>query len=583
MPTLRKCIIVCIFILAFFLRFNKLNTLPPGLGSDEVSVAYNAYSVVLTGRDEHGRLLPVYFEALGDQKLPVIIYLTGPSIRLFGMTSLGARFPYAFLGSLTVVILFYLVKQGIRDEKEKKTWLPEISALLLAINPWHLYHSRAVYEVCIGLFFLTLAFYCFLRALKSRLWFFLTITSFFLAFYTYSMTRLLSPLLFVFFVIIYRSALCKFSRKTIFFALMYGFIFLLPFLITFFDPGGISAPQQAIIITSSYVTGRLVEFRSYILNSPVAILGPLLFNRPFLIGYEYLKNILTALSPQFYFVTGAGPGGAGIGTTGQFYLIEIIGLFVGLVACWKEIRRGNHFFQLLFGWMVITILCASLTINPPDSYAGRAHFLISPTIIFIALGWLTLYGNLKKRGKRVSYGLVCILIMCYLWLAAYYFSAYYFRFPIIYAHAWEAEAKSLFDYLSSVEKDTDYIVITKTEKSMYAFLLFYQQIPPQDVWNNLVRYPADSEGWRRAKSFKKYQFRPIDWEKDTKPWVNAVLVAEGGEYPDRQTVTKEIYYPTLYTVFPRGKDILAFPEKRVAYRIWRVIPPTMKEQNNKED
>jgi hypothetical protein len=40
-----KILFVSIFILAFFLRFYKLSSIPPGLGRDEISVAYNAYSI----------------------------------------------------------------------------------------------------------------------------------------------------------------------------------------------------------------------------------------------------------------------------------------------------------------------------------------------------------------------------------------------------------------------------------------------------------------------------------------------------------------------------------------------------------
>ena len=49
-----KLIIIGILILATALHFFQLGKNPPGLYWDEVSLGYNAYSILTTGRDEHG-------------------------------------------------------------------------------------------------------------------------------------------------------------------------------------------------------------------------------------------------------------------------------------------------------------------------------------------------------------------------------------------------------------------------------------------------------------------------------------------------------------------------------------------------
>lgn len=567
--TWNTTVLLFAIFLAFFLRFNQLDRIPPGLNRDEVSVGYNAYSIILTGRDEHGRFLPVYFEAIGDQKLPMMIYIPAVSIHFFGLTPFGVRFPFALLGSLTVVFTYFLIKKGLSLEHHHFVWLPTLSALLLAINPWHIYHSRAAYEVCLGLFFFTLGTYSILRGLRSKTWFMVAITAFIIAFYSYSMTRLLSPLLLLFFLSVYRSAIQKYSKTFFLFVIVYGGILLLPFFLTFFDPGGITAPKGAVILTSSAVKSEFLEFRSYILHSPVAFLGPLLFNRVVMTIYEYFRNILSALSPKFFFVSGTGPGGAGIGTIGQFYLIESVALISGLLYVVRGILQRNRFFLLLIGWMVITILTASLTINPPDSYASRMYFMIVPMITIIALGWLHSAYRIQKN-KLLAHGFVFTLVVVYIWYCSFYLASYYFRFPIVYAQNWSAKAGQLFDYLARYEDEVDYIVITKPERSMYAFLLFYHQIPPEQVWEGLERYPPDPDGWKHARKFGKYEFREIDWRRDNTDATNAILVAEGGEYPDRQAVTAEITYPIRHAVYPLGQEIIALPEERVAYRIWRV-------------
>ena len=52
-------VIAGIVCLAFFLRIYKVSSLPPSLSWDEVSIGYNAYSIVKTGFDEHHKFLPL--------------------------------------------------------------------------------------------------------------------------------------------------------------------------------------------------------------------------------------------------------------------------------------------------------------------------------------------------------------------------------------------------------------------------------------------------------------------------------------------------------------------------------------------
>src|SRR3990170_1873311 len=100
-----------IVILAFILRFYKLSSNPPGLYWDETVFGYDAYSILKTAHDHHGRFLPLFFESFGDWKLPVYHYLLVPSIAVFGLNEFAVRFPSAFLGTLTVLMMYPLSKR----------------------------------------------------------------------------------------------------------------------------------------------------------------------------------------------------------------------------------------------------------------------------------------------------------------------------------------------------------------------------------------------------------------------------------------------------------------------------------------
>src|SRR3989344_6701054 len=91
-----------IIVLAAILRFWHVTQTPPALYWDEVSLGYNAYSILKTARDEHGKFLPLTnFGAFGDYKPPAYIYATVPSIAVFGLNEFAVRFPSALFGTLT--------------------------------------------------------------------------------------------------------------------------------------------------------------------------------------------------------------------------------------------------------------------------------------------------------------------------------------------------------------------------------------------------------------------------------------------------------------------------------------------------
>src|SRR5687768_9522741 len=78
---------------------------PPGFYIDESSIAYNAYLISKTGRDEYGETRPLYFRAFGDFKNPVYIYLLAAVFKVTGPSISAARHLSAALGLATGILL----------------------------------------------------------------------------------------------------------------------------------------------------------------------------------------------------------------------------------------------------------------------------------------------------------------------------------------------------------------------------------------------------------------------------------------------------------------------------------------------
>lgn len=158
---MRKLILSIIILLGFLLRVVALDRYPVGFTQDEAGLGYDAYSVLLTGKDQWGKTFPLTFRSFGDFKLPVYVYLTIPSIALFGLNEFSVRLPSAICGTLAIIFTYLMV--GIMTErKDMAIW----SSLLLAFSPWHISLSRGAFEANLTVLFLPLSVWLFYRGLE---------------------------------------------------------------------------------------------------------------------------------------------------------------------------------------------------------------------------------------------------------------------------------------------------------------------------------------------------------------------------------------------------------------------------------
>ncbi len=183
-------------VLAFgsALYFSGLRHNPPGFFLDESSIAFNAHTISQTGRDEYGLAWPLYFRAFGEFKNPVYIYLLAISFWVTGPSILVARFFSATAGFATVAVLGVLAAR-ITGRRAVGLFVA-VSAML---TPWLFELSRVVLEVSLYPLVLALFLLCLHSAAQKARWSWRdTIplaTTLALLTYTYSIGRLLAPLL----------------------------------------------------------------------------------------------------------------------------------------------------------------------------------------------------------------------------------------------------------------------------------------------------------------------------------------------------------------------------------------------------
>src|SRR3989338_3664765 len=101
---MKRVVLIIIILLAAFLSLWRLDSYP-ALNADEAAIGYNAYSLIETGRDEHGNPWPIHFQSFNDYKPGLYFYLVLPFIKILGLNEWSVRIPNAFLGVLTVFIV----------------------------------------------------------------------------------------------------------------------------------------------------------------------------------------------------------------------------------------------------------------------------------------------------------------------------------------------------------------------------------------------------------------------------------------------------------------------------------------------
>lgn len=193
-PAKKPLAVLALVLLAGFVYGTRLTRNPAGFYIDESSIAYNAYTISQTARDEHGDLLPLFFRAFGDYKNPTYIYVLALIFRISGPGILIARL---FSALLVLAAAAALGAVAVRISGRRVVGI--LIALQALLTPWLFENSRVVFEVALyplvlALFLLSLAR---VASKPTWSWFDSTLIALTLGLLTYSYTigRLLAPLL----------------------------------------------------------------------------------------------------------------------------------------------------------------------------------------------------------------------------------------------------------------------------------------------------------------------------------------------------------------------------------------------------
>jgi 4-amino-4-deoxy-L-arabinose transferase-like glycosyltransferase len=504
-----KILLFLIVLLAGFLRFYQLGSNPPSLTWDEAAWGYNAYSLSTSGKDEFGKFLPIsYLESFGDFKPPMYAYLDVIPVKLLGLNEFSTRFPSAFFGTLTVLLVFFLVRRIFKTSKNKDL-IAILSAFFLAISPWHILLSRAAFEANIANFLIVLGVLAFFESINKWKWMLIiSAASFALSFYVFNTARIVSPIIVLLLILIFRKKLWEMKKITLLSA-MVGFIIFAPIFSFLLGPqASLRFKEVNIFSDSSVVKTANVE----IANDGNSFWSKAIHNRRVLYGISYAKHYFDNLSPNFLFIAGDGNPKFSIQTVGQMYIFDIAFLVIGALYLLKK-KEGYWWFIPV--WLMIGIIPAAVARETP--HALRIESSLPTFQILAAYGFVVFLTWVKKLDlrfmiydlRKFSYVLILISFILLFINFAYFYHSYFYNYPTNYSGEWQYGYKQSIDYVKSVEKDYDYIQVTNALGRPYIYYLFYTKTSPYNFGKTAI-INRDAFGFVTVNSFGKYVF-PSDY------------------------------------------------------------------------
>lgn len=525
-------LLIVIFFVSVFLRFYKLGVNPPSLDWDEASTGYNAYSILKTGADEYGNKFPLTFRSFDDYKPPVYIYMDVPSIAFFGLSEVGVRFPSAVLGSLSVLLIYFLVKEIYNEFKEeKKEKLALLSAFFWGISPWSLQFSRAAFEGNVGLFFFLLAFWLFLKSLKNYKLSILSAFSFVLSIYSYHSFVLVTPLFIISCMWFFRKEIVS-NYKYFLVSFILGILLLLPIGFSFLSSEGSGSRLSTVSIFTNETINPSIKELQYDKSQNNKI-GELLDNRRIVYFLAVAKGYFDHWNPDFLFFHGDGGGQHHPVNMGMLYLWDLPFILSGIYFLVKN--KTNKSLLLLIMFLLAPLPSAASTGTP---HPVRAIAMAPPFSIFAAVGFYYFFQRLQSFKVKTFLALAVILLVINL---GYYLHRYYVLTLFEESHWWQYGNKEALATAKSLENKYGRIIYTYYYDQPYIYYLFYNKIDPfwyQKNWD----YQGNGKTERFRRVIGKYEFKNINWGEDNK-LKNTLLVGTANEIPENaKGLIKTIYF-----------------------------------------
>lgn len=430
------------------------------LYGDELTMVYDSYSILKTGRDQTGEFLPITFK-MGAGRPAGYVYGSIPFVALFGPSVWGVR-GLSLVSGLGIIILMYFLGKKLFNNNVG-LW----ASFLASISMWDIYLSRAGFEAHFALFLTLLGVVLFLY----KKWIPMAL-SFGIAAFTYPTFKLTIPLLGII-LIIFNGFKSIVSDKRF----ISAFLVLLIFAGLSLRETVKGVSEERFLRLNVLTDTKLKEDITQIINEQRKLstlpetVKKLIYNKPFRYTRILFENYVENLSPEFLFLRGDRNPRANPGEWGMLYLIELPLLLSGLYFLAK-VEKKNLIF--LCTWILIVPLATMLL---GQTHALRNNLMLPPLILIAAYA---LY-NLPKVISSFAV-LIMMVQLSFVLMTIYFFAPYKF------GSFWSIDAKNASLTAMGQDKNKEVVLTTKTGDIEYAYPV-YAKVDPRLVISQYQKWP----------------------------------------------------------------------------------------------
>lgn len=564
MSNIQLWLFLSIVVLAALLRIWGIGQYPAGLNADEAAIGYNAYSLLQTGKDEYGEWFPLAFKSFGDYKPGLYFYIVLPFVGLFGLNEFAVRLPSASLGIGTIILVYFLAKNLFKNERSSSSssWVGIASAFLLAITPWHIAFSKGSWETNAATFFITLGMLLFIRVIRDmreiRVKFvFWSLLSFLVAMYIYQSPRLVVPVLVLGLFGLYWKELLK-PVKT-FWKVYAGMVLVLgvltiPLALQFVGGSGSARFSGLSFLSDIGPENRANELRGEHAN-PASVAAKVFHNKITAYAPQFFSHYVDHFRGDFLFINGDPIIRNKVPESGQFYLITLLFLVIGLVAVLKMDSKAKW---VVIIWLLVSPIASSMTYQTPN--AVRALTMVIPFILIMGYGFFVVINWLNNRNMKLI--MVSILLVVLSFETVHFVESYFIHYPKRYPLAWEYGFREMVGKLEKYEGNYQKVVITDRYDQPYILTLFYKaalaqeqgkQFNPGDYQSKLILSERDKFNFGTVRGFDNYEFKEVKPEEVMEA-KNALFIVTPKEVPPNSDIIDTIK-------FPNGEDAFVFVKK----------------------
>lgn len=531
--------IIILTLISFIIRLYNQPQIPYGFHRDEAGIAYSAYSILKTGKDEWGTTLPLHFKALGDYPPGIYNYLVSGSIFIFGLTEFAERFPAILIGALMIPISYIFIKKYFLDKK-----LALITSSLLVFTPWDIVQSRAGSEALTGLFFSLIGFilYKYWVNSKKKYHLFLTGIFYFLAIFSYNAIKLGLPLMQIILNYLLWKELDKRQKKiSIFFNIS---LFVLVFFIVFSSSGTSMSFNNTSIFTNSSNTSFEVEFiREGIANVPIFITR-IFSNKYVELVKSFIRNYFEYFSFSFLFDDLGFHKRYLVPKVGPLLLFNIPFIILGLIF-FRDKFKNKRMYIFLILWILIAPLPAAITATDAPNLK-RALFLFFPLTILTTQGIIYTIEYLNQYWHKILFTI--FISVALLWNFGFFLKQYAIHTAYETVHHRSYGYKEVYEFTQNNKGDYSNVIFYEGIDTPHTYYLFYTKFPPttyQQIPENEKRNLFSVN--KKEVYLNEYIFRPGKCPDYSEILDNNLYVFNSGCLNETQLLSHVKVLKTVYT------------------------------------